>query len=152
VVEARLQVEGLVGTYYVLAAGALQAQSVRRRPARASGAIGVRVLIGDELNEFWLNATDGVYSEINDSFQHRILRSVVRQLTAKHRVPLTDQPGPVRILKDAIEELQASQLHPESFVEAVAAQEPRALFYSLLAYDAKKNEVGRERIARWDSQ
>ena len=100
--EARRWAEGLRAAPHVLVAIALQAQAFRRRLAQAGGAIGVRVLTFEELYRLCLSTTDAVYSEISDPVQHRVIRSVVRQLALVHYEPLhwrgEGRPGAAPVL------------------------------------------------------
>ena len=121
VVQARRQARHLGATPYVLVASALQAQAFRRRLARAGGAIGVRVLTFEQLYRICLNTTETVYSKVNHSVQHRIIRAVVRELPLVHYAPLAGRPGFIHVLKGIIDELKAARLHPEALAEAVAA-------------------------------
>lgn len=146
VVEARRQAKGLSATPHVLVASALQAQSFRRRLARAGGAIGARVLTFEELYGICLTTTDAVYTEVRDAVQHRILRSVVRELPLAHYAPLSDQPGFVEVLKGVIDELKAGRVHPDSFAQAVATHGGKARLRELVdiyaAYQARLQAEG----------
>ncbi len=122
VAEARREARGLRATPHVLVASALQAQAFRRRLALAGGAIGVRVLTFERLYHLCLSATDAVYTQISDPVQHRVIRSVVRELLLVHYGPLVDRPGFVQVLRQVIGELKAARVEPEFFTAAVAAR------------------------------
>jgi len=146
VAEARRAARGLNATPYVLVASALQAQAFRRRLAHAGGAIGVRVMTFEELNQMCLHRADAVYSAVPEAVQHRVIRSVVRELPLAHYAPLTGQPGFVRALKEIIDNLKAARVHPESFADAVTVHGDTARLRELAdiyaAYQARLQAEG----------
>lgn len=118
--EARRMARGLRATPYVLVASALQAQAFRRRLAQEGGAIGVRVLTFEGLYRLCLSGTGQAYTKISDPVQHRVIRSVVRELPLVHYAPLTARPGFVQVLKDLMDKLKAARIDPAFFATAVA--------------------------------
>ena len=144
VAEARRAAQGLRAMPHVLVASALQAQAFRRRLALAGGAIGVRVLTFERLYHLCLGATDALYTQINDPVQHRVIRSVVRELPLIHYAPLVDRPGFVPVLRQVIGELKAARVDPECFAGAAAdhgdAPRLRELADIYAAYQARLQE------------
>jgi RecB family exonuclease/superfamily I DNA/RNA helicase len=144
--EARRHAQSLTSSPRVLVASALQAQTFRRRLGQAGGAIGVRVITFEDLYLLCLSMTDTVCCRVSDSVQHRIIRSVVRELDLAHYAPLTDQPGFIQVLKGVIDELKAGRVKPASFAAAVDAQGDPARLRELAdiytAYQARLQAEG----------
>ncbi|NLE76001.1 MAG: hypothetical protein GX605_04535, partial [Chloroflexi bacterium] len=105
----------------------LQARAFRRRLAQAGGAVGVQVQTFDGLYRACLVASAGVYTELSEPVQFRLLRAVVDQLPLVHYRPLQARPGFVHVLQRLISELKEGRVDPERFAGAVAGlgDEPR---------------------------
>lgn len=144
--EAREEAHGLTGSPYVLVASALQAQAFRRRLADAGGAIGVRVLTFEALYHTCLNSSGVVYTKMSEAVQHRVIRSVVRELPLVHYAPLTDRLGFVQVLREIIDQLKAARVDPASFAAAVRARADtvrlRELADIFVAYQARLQSEG----------
>lgn len=125
--RARQDSSNLAAAPRIVVASHLQARAARRRLAGMGGAIGVRVLTFDRLYTELLDATGGVYVELSEPVQYRLIRSLVDTLPLSYYAALVDCPGFVQVLGGLIAELKAARVHPDDFTAAVAAldDEPR---------------------------
>ena len=115
----------------------LQAQSWRRRLARAGGAMGVHVYTFDSLFAACLNGGRRLAAVLADAQRYRILRHVIADLPLAHYAPLVDRPGFAVSLQQLVAELKAACVTPDAFRSALAAVDTAPRLRELAAiYDA----------------
>jgi ATP-dependent helicase/DNAse subunit B len=105
----------------------LQARAWQARLAAAGGALGVHVLVFDQLAAACLDEAGETYTELDEAVQYRVLRTIIGQLPLEHYAPLKAKPGFVQVAQRLISELKAGLIDPVMFRQAIAelGDEPR---------------------------
>ncbi|MCB8943070.1 MAG: exodeoxyribonuclease V subunit gamma [Ardenticatenaceae bacterium] len=99
---------------------ALQARAWRERLAAAGGAIGIHILIFDDLVTACLNEAGQTYTKLSDPVQYRLLRQVIEQQPLSHYAALKAKPGFIQVVQRLITELKASRIYPADLAQAVS--------------------------------
>ncbi len=139
---ARERATSLAQEVRICVPNALQARMWRDRLAKAGGAIGIHVLMFDELVAACLLEAGESYIALNDAVQNRLIRSLFESLYLRHYAALVDKSGFVQVNKRFIGELKAGNIDPQPFAAAVAELEDSPRLGELAdIYDAYQKEV-----------
>ncbi len=131
--HVRAAARGLAAQPIVCVPTPVQARSARRRLAALGGALGVRVLIFDELNRLILQHEtmeddDVPHVELADAVQFRLMRSVLAALAAEqaisHYAPLREMPGFISEARRLVFELKNAGVAPNELLDAWAQAQP----------------------------
>ncbi len=121
---------------------ALQAQSARERLARLGGALGVRILLFDDLYRFCLDRAGERIIQPDEPVLYRLLRDVVTGAPLVHYASIRRTAGFIQSVSERIAELKAGRVLPEQ-VLAWAAGEARLIDLAVI-YDRYQHAL-RER-------
>ncbi len=127
----RQQAGTLRGISRLCVANRQQALSCQRRLASAGGVLGVEVLTFDQLYQACLSEAGVRYTQIEDTVEFRLLRSLVGRLPLQHFDSLRNRPGFIQALQPLIEELKSAGITPQHFLTTAEQSPDRARLMEL---------------------
>jgi ATP-dependent helicase/DNAse subunit B len=134
VVDAvRRAATGLRRTPLIVVATPLQAVALRRRLARAGGALGVRIQTFDDLYTLLLQQARVTFTEVDEPVRYRLLRTALDDLHAAGELNfyrnLVARPGFIAAMEALIGQLKGAGIRPAQLQAALAEQSaaPRLL-------------------------
>ncbi|MGL4649335.1 MAG: hypothetical protein ACRC1H_07990, partial [Caldilineaceae bacterium] len=106
----------------------IQRESAQRRLAQMGGALGVRIVLFDDLNALLLRRLHAGRApvELGQPVQFGLMRAIVEEMAAQgeleHFAPLAAMPGFNTLARTLLLELEAAQVAPEAFAAFWAEQ------------------------------